>query len=154
MRGRPQWRHNFRGVRGHTPPKIFWNLGLWNGISCILSKIYRFEIPFLTVYLVKNAFGLSEGGPWPHGPPPKYATGTKKVFSDTPDCPIFSPLWSYHKELDRRSLNHLSFLHHPDTSVAVWLFHTACYLLSKICHKYYKTKTLRHSSAQTYITDR
>ena len=34
-------------------PGHFLNLGLWNGISCILralfSKIYRFEIPFLTV---------------------------------------------------------------------------------------------------------
>ena len=40
----------FSGVRGHAPPEILWNLGLWIGISCILrallSKIYRFEIPF------------------------------------------------------------------------------------------------------------
>ena len=35
----------------------------------LLSNIYRFEIPFLTMYLVKKLFGLSEGGggalsPW------------------------------------------------------------------------------------------
>ena len=43
----------------------------------LLSKIYRFEIPFLIVYLVKNVLGLSEkgGGAWPLGPRPKYATG-------------------------------------------------------------------------------
>ena len=86
VRGRPQWRHNFRGVRGHAPPKIFWNLGLWNGISCILrallSKIYRFEIPFwilgpwngiscilsvllskiYRLYLVKKCFRTFRGG--------------------------------------------------------------------------------------------
>ena len=44
----------------------FWNLGLWNGISCILriflSKIYTFEIPFLTLYLVKKCFRTFRGG--------------------------------------------------------------------------------------------
>ena len=43
-----------------------WPLGLWNGISCflraLLSKIYRFEIPFLTVYLVKKCFWTFRGG--------------------------------------------------------------------------------------------
>ena len=45
-----------------------------NGISCILrtrlSKIYRFEIPFLTVYLVNKCFRTFRGGPWPHATPP------------------------------------------------------------------------------------
>ena len=41
-------------------------------LRALLSKIYRFEIPFLTVCLVKNMFGRSEGGgggAWPHAPP-------------------------------------------------------------------------------------
>ena len=34
----------------------------------LLSKLYRFEIPFLTVNLVQKIFGRSEGRPWPHTP--------------------------------------------------------------------------------------
>ena len=86
LRGRPQWRHKCGGggVRGHAPPEMYWILGLWNDISCILrarlSKIYRFEIPFLTVCPVKNNVSHvprgGEGGAWPHAKyaPPKYAT--------------------------------------------------------------------------------
>ena len=38
------------------------------------SKIYRFEIPFLTVYLVKNCLRTFQGGAMAAWPPPKYAT--------------------------------------------------------------------------------
>ena len=71
------WGHfwaKYIGLKSH-----FEILGLWNGISCILSallsKIYRFEIQSLTVYLVKKCFRTFRGGG--HGrmaPPPKYAT--------------------------------------------------------------------------------
>ena len=50
---------------GACSPGNFCILGLWNGISRILrahlSKIYRFEIPILTVCLVKKLFRPSEG---------------------------------------------------------------------------------------------
>ena len=54
-----------------------------------MSKIYRFEIPFLTVYLVKKIFGLSEGGGGIAACPPKYATGRVQ------DEVCFSPGKSY-----------------------------------------------------------
>ena len=69
--------HTIVGRSGAWPPEMFWILGLWNGIFCILrahlSVIYRFEIP---VCLVKKMFGHSQGGHGRMSPPPKYATGS------------------------------------------------------------------------------
>ena len=62
-------------------------------LRALLSKTYRFEIPFLAVYLVKKCFQTFRGGggAWPHGPPTKYATVSRWCLYNFPALKEFLP---------------------------------------------------------------
>ena len=81
--------HTIVGRSGAWPPEMFWILGLWNGIFCILrahlSVIYRFEIP---VCLVKKMFGHSQGGHGRMSPPLNTLLDQGRLTSNIPQSEL------------------------------------------------------------------